>query len=283
VSPAERCGIVGFKPTKDFIPSEGIIYASQRQDTVGLLTHSVEDAVDILLEIITHAGRDPSDRYRDQSDQDPTPGADCFESGDLKGLRIGAPNLSSFGLHECKIEDFINALLHLEKAGATLAHGVVIAGAEEHKALPQASKDIIQDTDLKLATNTYLSSLKTNPQNIKGLHDIIDFTKHCKAEEYPQRNVAVLERAQATDPEDGLYKKILTKDAYFTGEGGLAAALDRHNVDVLLVPSLSVTHQVFAAKAGSPVISVPMGYYPEGTGVERDPKNGFVTVAPGIP
>ncbi|KAF3039166.1 hypothetical protein E8E12_005003 [Didymella heteroderae] len=45
VSPAEKSGIVGYKPTKGLILSEGIIYASKNQDTVGVLTRIVEDAL----------------------------------------------------------------------------------------------------------------------------------------------------------------------------------------------------------------------------------------------
>ena len=41
--------------------------------------------------------------------------------------------------------------------------------------------------------------------------------------------------------------------------------------------------QSFAAKAGSPVMSVSMGVFPRDTPVEEDARNGLVNVAPGIP
>ncbi|KAF2742314.1 hypothetical protein M011DRAFT_378458, partial [Sporormia fimetaria CBS 119925] len=34
---------------------------------------------------------------------------------------------------------------------------------------------------------------------------------------------------------------------------------------------------------GSPVLAIPIGIYPSDTNVEKDPKNGLVTVAPGMP
>jgi amidase len=80
-----------------------------------------------------------------------------------------------------------------------------------------------------------------------------------------------------------LFKKMMAMDEYFIGEGGIDAALSRHRCDVILSPTLSVTLQTFAAKAGSPVLSVPMGVYPLGTRVEKDERNGLVNVAPGIP
>lgn len=93
--------------------------------------------------------------------------------------------------------------------------------------------------------------------------------------------MAGLERAQATSPDSELYKAMLTEDVYFGS--CIESTLDRYDCDILLVPILSVTLQTFAAKAGSPVLSVPMGIYPEGTAVEIDTKNGLITVAPGIP
>jgi amidase len=76
---------------------------------------------------------------------------------------------------------------------------------------------------------------------------------------------------------------MLALNAYFTGKGGIHGALSRHRCEVLLVPTLSTTLQTFAAKTGSPVVSVPMGSYSTGTEVEKDEKNGLVNVAPGIP
>lgn len=51
VSPAERSGITGFKPTRGPLSSEDIIYASKRLNTVGLLTRNVSDAIQMLLEL----------------------------------------------------------------------------------------------------------------------------------------------------------------------------------------------------------------------------------------
>jgi amidase len=55
VSPAKRSGVVGYQPTRTLLPSEGIIYASQRQDTVGVLARNVADAMNIVLELAYHS------------------------------------------------------------------------------------------------------------------------------------------------------------------------------------------------------------------------------------
>jgi amidase len=156
-------------------------------------------------------------------------------------------------------------------------------GAGSWESLPSDAKSIILHTNMKMAMNEYLSSLTTNPHNINDLEDLIAFRKVHPLEEYPHRNVAGLEAAQATNINDLLFKKMLDMDEYLTGEGGIDAALSRHRCDVMICPILSVTMQMFAAKAGSPVLSVPMGVYPLGTCVEKDGKNGMVNVAPGIP
>jgi amidase len=78
-----------------------------------------------------------------------------------------------------------------------------------------------------------------------------------------------------------MYLNMLAKDEYFAGEDGIKGALNCHYCDVRRVTAFSVTLQPFAAKAGSPVMSVPMGQYPAGTEVARDAKNVLVDVAPG--
>lgn len=87
--------------------------------------------------------------------------------------------------------------------------------------LPQASKQIILDTNLKLSINSYLASLERNPQSLMDLQDLIKFIKANKQEGYPQRDVEGFKRAQATDQHAKLYKDMLAKDVNFTSEGGI--------------------------------------------------------------
>jgi amidase len=281
VSPAERSGVIGFKPTRNLIPSEGLIFASERLDTVGLLTRTVTDAARILQEIIFFS--DEGDHYRRSSLRQGL--TQAYSATYLSGLRIGIPsNLAELrNVHPAKQYAFRKALYLLEAAGADIVQGVDIAGAAEFETLDVAAKNVLLDTDMKLAIDKYLSTLTTNPQNINNLEDLIAFTKAHPEEEYPRRNVAVLARALATDPEAALYKEMLAKDEWFAGEGGIAGTLNRHKVDALLIPTLSPTLNAFAAKAGSPCMSLPMGKYPDGTEVLFDTGSGLVSVAPGIP
>jgi amidase len=272
---------VGFKPTRGVISSEGIIQASKRLDTVGLLTRDVNDAVQILRELICQSSHHLSDR-KVKSLQ----GIESVCSQpDMTGMRVGIPwHLNDLeSIHGARLESSKKMLGTLKQAGATLVHDVYITGAEEYETLSAAEKQTILDTDMKIATNQYLSSLTVNPQNVRNLQELINFTKFCPGEGYPQRNVEGFERAQANDASSDAYLRLLARDEHFAGDGGIQGALNRHGCDILLVPTLSVILQTFAAKAGSPVLSVPVGAYPDGTPVETDVKNGLINIGPGRP
>jgi amidase len=282
VSPAEKSGIVGYKPTRNLISNEGLIHASKTLDTVGLLSRCVDDARLMLREIITYSTHHTTDskqkllQHIQQASSAP----------DLKGLHIGIPSSLPFfsTLRPAKRTAFTTALSALENAGAILVPGSHVAGYETYTALSSAQKNIMLDTDMKTAIESYLASLATNPTKIHTLQDLITFTQNCPGEEYPQRNTAVLERALLTCPDDPAYLDMLALDSTFShGENSIASALDTYECDVMIVPNLDPVLQTLAAKAGSPVLSIPIGIYPDTTEVVVDEGNGMVDIAPGVP
>lgn len=58
--------------------------------------------------------------------------------------------------------------------------------------------------------------------------------------------------------------------------------MEKYKLDVLVTPSTFGVANDLAAKMGFPVISVPLGFYPEGTPIQHDSGDLF-TVAPGMP
>lgn len=167
VSPAEKSGIVGYKPTKDLLPSEGITYASKRQDTVGVLTRTVEDAMHITYSLILKSIEYNTLRSLPSS-TDPTEFMDRLldaiypKKSDRTGLRIGVP-LDLFdleGLPKCRLEAFGRALFRLEARGAKVVTNVVVQDWCEYQGLSTEEKQIVLDTDMKTAINDYLSSLR---------------------------------------------------------------------------------------------------------------------------
>jgi amidase len=163
------------------IPSEGIIHASEQQDTVGVLARTVADAMHVALEIAYQSRHhDLTTKLKLLQDIGPV----CLGL-DLSGMRIGIPWQLNDGktMHGSKYEPFKHVLSILKDAGATPIHNFVIAGAEEYENLSKEKKQSILDTDMKHAINTYLSSLTRNPSRINNLQDLIDFTKSCPEED----------------------------------------------------------------------------------------------------
>lgn len=255
VSPAEKSGMVGYKPTKDLIPSDGIIYARKKQDTVGLLTRTVKDALLITDALVAATGGSEASLLPPKE----------TDSTDYAGRTLDA-------IRSTKSES--------DLSGLRIINQVNMPRLLEHADFSSQESQVVLDTAMKIAINDDLSNLHTNPQNVENLQDLIDFTKTYPEEAYPACNVAGFERAQATDPSSELYKAMLEVDECFAR--CISNALDQYGCEVPLIPFLSPALQIFAAKAGSLVLSVPLGIFPEETPVVVDPKNGLITEAPGL-
>ena len=62
---------------------------------------------------------------------------------------------------------------------------------------------------------------------------------------------------------------------------GVVGALDRYNLDALVMPTFASFH--LPAIAGLPVITVPLGFFPADTSLVMNTKGTMVNVAPNIP
>lgn len=154
VSPAERSGIIGFKPTRSLISSEGIIFASRRQDTAGLLTRTVSDMMIVLIGIIfqsTHLSRDTIRKLALDLDN-------TCPNLDLRGVRIGVPsNLSELeNIHAAKMTSFESLLTLLETSGAEIVRNVHVSGVQRYEKLSRDERQIMFGTDMKIAINSTL-------------------------------------------------------------------------------------------------------------------------------
>jgi len=105
--PASATGVVGMRPTTGRWPPTGVVPLSTTLDTVGLLTHTVEDLRHAFLAVDPRAG----------SDREPVGSL----SGGISGLRIGVPASRLWTDAEPAIAAVVQgALAELEAAGATL-------------------------------------------------------------------------------------------------------------------------------------------------------------------
>lgn len=247
--------------------SEGIIPVSPKHDTVGPLAKTVKDVAHILSLIA-----EPNFDY-----------AKDLSCPLTMGLRIGVLRKPPDTFDKHKLEAFDHALARLRTTGATIIDPVAIPGLEEYDNLSNAEKSVVLDTEFKIGMEEFLSKLAVNPRNIRTLGQLIEAIKHEPSERFPEWNVEIMERADRTSVHSLTYMKMRERQEYFASEGGIEGALDRSGCHVLLAPAGSLTVQGFAAMAGSPAMSVPMGFYPPETEVVTDERSGQVVIGPNVP
>ncbi|RAK96637.1 putative amidase [Aspergillus ibericus CBS 121593] len=281
--PGDRNNIVGIKPTVGLTSRYMVIPISERQDTVGPLARTVKDAA-MLLQAI--AGQDPKDNYTMASpfgERLPDYLAACKLSG-FQGKRIGIPRnvIDYLGPAGTPITSaFETAVSVISRAGATVVDNAnFTAYSSFYDSLNPA---IVEAADFTTNIATYLSKLKRNPINILSLEDIRYHTQHNPWEDYPSRDTGIWDQVIAlglnnTSP---AFWPLYQETLYFGEEGGLLGALSRNNLDAVILPTL-VAYGI-PAILGTPVITVPLGAYPDGTPVEHNSRGDLVQRAPGIP
>jgi amidase len=281
LSPAGRNNVVGLKPTTGLVSRDAVIPISYKQDTVGPFTRTVKDSAHILTLI---AGKSQADPRTDGIPFETIPDyAKSCQGTDLTGIRIGVPRNAFPGIGPVEDKAFTKALETLSLAGAHIVEDANFLAAEEYEALPDSDKSVVIHADFKLSLANYLKSLETNPNNLHSLQDLIDYTKTHAGEEYPARNVAQFDSAQSIDVESQEYKDIAAREQYIAGDGGIIGVLKRHNVDVLAVPTPADIAVAFSAIAGTPVISIPLGFLPADTPVKKDSKSDLISSGPNFP
>ncbi|PVH68788.1 amidase signature enzyme [Cadophora sp. DSE1049] len=246
--------------------------AQTNNDVVGPLTSTVKDAAYILNVL---AGRSEMDSMTWDIPFDPIPDftEDC-RSTDLTGLSIEIPRNSFVGeIAPPILHSFELGMDILRSAGAKVIDNTNFEAAEEFRKLDRQARSFVQTSEFKTDMNAYLTTLESNPHNIRTVNDIIAFTKSFPAEEYPERDIEkfLWTTKEGTDVDSPLYKTYREREAYYGGGGGILGAMEKHNLDLLVVPSTASIPNSFAAKMGFPIISIPLG------------RGNLVEVGPGIP
>jgi len=80
---------------------------------------------------------------------------------------------------------------------------------------------------------------------------------------------------------DAAYYKVLEGQQYYGSNATILGALEANDLDALILPSGSAPG--YAAIAGYPIISVPLGYYPPTTNVTWNSRGTLVSLAPNMP
>ncbi|QDS77132.1 hypothetical protein FKW77_001148 [Venturia effusa] len=281
--PASYNNIVGIKPTVGLTSRHMIISFSEHEDTVGPLARTVKDAA-YLLQVIS--GVDRRDNYTSAIPDGVVPDfvSACKPSA-LASVRLGIPrnaiSILSDNASRPMLEAFEWSVDVLRAAGATIIEDANFTAAVEY--MNSTATSTVVFADWKMNLPLYLAALAFNPQNIGTLEDLRNFITTSPLEDSLKRDVSLMDLAIQSPPhnnKDPQFWEAYQKALYFGEEGGLAGAIERHQLDAVILPANFAPH--WAASIGAPIITVPMGAYPAGTPMAKDAW-GLVEVASNIP
>lgn len=267
VSPSSICGLVGIKPTVGLWSRSGIIPISASQDTAGPMTRSVADAAALLGPLTGVDPRDPSTNV--SRGKSATSYEKFLDPAGLKGARIGvARELAGFNdLVDASLNEAIAAM---RSAGATVVDPVKMATAGKYG----DAEGVVLDYEFKAGLNAYFASLGPDAP-VKTLAELIAFNERETAREMPWFAQEIFVRAQKCGPlTDKKYLDARAKCIRLSRTEGIDAVMAAHKLDAIVMPSnspawttdlLNGDHVTggdtsFAAVAGYPSITVPMGY-----------------------
>jgi amidase len=289
ISPAERANLVSIKPTVGLTSRKLVIPLSKNFDTIGPIAKTVKDAARILRII---AGIDPADpATQAQPATVPDYTADLKLSA-FQGARIGIPRnvlaIESTSGDLPILAAFALAVGAMALKGATIvdnANFTAYADLKASRANPLTDPiNAVLGIDFREGLPSYLSQLTVNPNNIQDLGDVVDYTVDTDPtrEEFPQRDVAVFDAALGIpfDSSSPQYQAALGAADFFGNAGGITGVLQAKNLDAVILPSFAAA--LVPALAGTPVVTVPLGFFPPGTPVITG-RGGLVQVAPGQP
>ncbi|KAI0342451.1 amidase signature enzyme [Trametopsis cervina] len=279
--PSSNNNLVGIKPTVGLTSRAGVVPISEHQDTVGPMTRSVADAAAVLSVI---AGKDANDNF---TLAQPSPVPDytkALNQNALKGKRIGVPRKVFLNDSITGNDPFVNvafdaALNVLRELGATVVDPADLPSAEEIAV--SNNETFVLDVDFKIQLNAYYEALTQNPSGVRSLADLIAFNDANPALEEPPRFEDHLIESEATTGMNATYFQALAFDKDLGATRGIDAALHQFNLDALVLPAPGLV-TVPAAIAGYPIVTVPLGFYPENVTIAlAGPET--VYPAPGVP
>ena len=266
ISPSSICGLVGIKPTVGLWGRSGIIPISASQDTAGPMARSVADAA-ALLGVLT--GVDPRDTATNASrGRSARSYASFLDAAGLKGARIGAARHLA-GFNDVVDARFDEAIAALRSGGATVIDPVKLATAGKF----DVAEETVLDYEFKAGINAYFASLGADAP-VKSLAELIAWNERERAREMPWFGQEIFVRAQKRGPlTDKKYLDARAKCIRLSRTEGIDAVMAKHRLDAIILPSnapawttdfLNGDHftggnSSFAAVAGYPSITVPMG------------------------
>jgi len=269
ICPAQTNGIVGIKPTLGLLSRSGIIPIAHSQDTAGPMARTVADAAILLGAMTGIDGRDKAtslSRKRNSSNY-----ARFLDRDGLRDARIGvARNMAGTNPRILKIFDLcIEVMKHL---------GAVIVDPADVPNFDKFSKTEIEvlHYEFKADLNKYLKAVNGNVP-VHSMDDVIRFNEENSHKVMPYFGQEHMLTAQDKKSlRDKKYRDALAKNLRLTRKEGIDAAMRKHKLDALVVPTGGPAWLIDlvngdsinwdmestspAAVAGYPHITVPAGY-----------------------
>lgn len=269
ICPAQTNGIVGIKPTLGLLSRSGIIPIAHSQDTAGPMARTVTDAALLLGAMAGVDGQDPATKgtkkrggnnYLKQLDRD-----------GLRDARIGvARNMAGTNPRVLKIfEHCIEVLKHL---GAVVIDPADVPNFDK---FGKTEVDVLH-YEFKADLNKYLKTVDGTCQ-VHSMEDVIKFNEENSHKVMPYFGQEHMITAQGTKSlRDKKYRDALAKNLRLTRKEGIDAAIRKHKLDAIIVPSGGPAWLIDlvdgdsnnwdmestspAAVAGYPHITVPAGF-----------------------
>ncbi|HSL28032.1 MAG TPA: amidase [Anaerolineales bacterium] len=269
ISPAQTSGIVGIKPTLGLISRSGIIPIAHSQDTAGPMARTVTDAAILLGAMSGVDGQDAATRLsKKRSFSNYTR---FLDREGLQGARIGVVrNMAGTNPRILKIFDHcIEVMKHL---GAVIVDPADVPNFDK---LDKTEREVLY-YEFKTDLNKYLKTVNGNVQ-VHSMEDVIRFNEENSHKVMPyfgQEHMLVAQEKKSL--REKKYREALAKNQRLSRKEGIDAAMRKHKVDALVVPSGgpawlidlvngdSINWDMEStsppAVAGYPHITVPAGY-----------------------
>ena len=262
--PSSHCALVGFRTTMGLVSRSAIVPLYLRNDVVGPMCRTVEDATRVL-DII--AGYDPDDPLTEYStDQIPGSYLQYLDKDGLQGKRIGVLADLTYRNPDPGINDlFRQAVEDIEELGAVVIDSVYIARFDELRQ-NQWCPMFRHDLEAFLAEYVKNDSLQT-------IEDVIRIGSKSEFAAARLRESAGVEGSYGNDDKECLDAFTDTRRIAF--RRAIEDVMDSLQLDALIYPTWNNkparieafreeyrgdNNQVIAPHTGQPAFTVPMGY-----------------------
>jgi amidase len=269
ICPSQTNGIVGIKPTLGLLSRSGIIPIAHSQDTPGPMARTVADAAILLGAMTGIDGRDKAtslSKKRNYSNY-----TRFLDLDGLQGARIGVSrNMAGTNARIIKIFEYcIEVMKHL---GAVVIDPADVPNFDK---FGKTELDVLH-YEFKADLNKYLKSLD-GTVHVHSMEDVIQFNEENSHKVMPYFGQEHMLTAQEKESlRNKKYRDALAKNLRLTRKDGIDAAMRKHKLDALIVPSGGPAWLIDlvngdsinwdmestspAAVAGYPHITVPAGY-----------------------